>query len=102
SGGTNRLIQDGATMILSADDIFSLYETHFHKKPKKVSIPDQSPELSGVAQTVYALLDRDEALSVDVLSEKTGLPVSVLTLVLTQLELSGHILRLPGNRIVRK
>lgn len=102
SGGTNRLIQDGATMILSADDIFSLYETHFHKKPKKVSIPDQSPELSGVAQTVYALLDRDEALSVDVLSEETGLPVSVLTLVLTQLELSGHILRLPGNRIVRK
>lgn len=102
SGGTNRLIQDGATMILGADDIFSFYETRFHKRPQKVPAPDQTPELSGVAQTVYALLDRDEALSIDALSEQAGLPVSVLTLVLTQLELSGHILRLPGNRIVRK
>lgn len=102
SGGTNRLIQDGATMILGADDIFSLYETRFQTKPERVLPQNHEPELNGVAQTVYALLDRDEALTVDVLSEKTGLPVSVLTLVLTQLELSGHILRLPGNRIVRK
>ncbi len=102
SFGTNRLIQDGATMVLSADDIFSLYETHFSKRPKPLPASANESELSGVAQTVYTLLDRDEALTLDTLSEKTGLPVSVLTLVLTQLELSGHILRLPGNRIVRK
>lgn len=100
--GTNRLIQDGATMVLGIEDIFSLYETRFQQRPDTVSASAAEPKLSGVAGTVYALLDRDEALTLDILSEKTGLPVSVLTLVLTQLELSGHILRLPGNRIVRK
>lgn len=100
--GTNRLIQDGALMVLGAADIFSLYETRFQRRPAAVSVKPERPELSGVAKTVYSLLDRDEPVTLDLLAEKTGLPVSVLTLVLTQLELSGLIVRLPGNRIVLK
>lgn len=101
--GTNRLIQDGADMILGTADIFSLYASRFQKPPVMAApATPAEPGLSGVSQTVYALLDRDEPTGFDTLTEKTGLPVSVLTLVLTQLELSGHITRLPGNRIVRK
>ncbi len=100
--GTNRMIQEGATAVLSAADIFTQYRSRFQGKIIKGPQEATAPELSGTAKLVYDLLDKDDPITLDVLTEKTGLPMSVLTLVLTQLELAGHIQRLAGNRIVLK
>ena len=100
--GTNRMIQEGAQAVLSAADIFTQYRSRFQGRTIKAPTQATAPELSGAAKLVYDHLDRDEAITLDLLTEKTGLPLSVLTLVLTQLELAGHIQRLAGNRIVLK
>ena len=100
--GTNRMIQEGALPVLSAADIFTQYSSRFQGRTIKAPEEATAPELSGAAKLVYDQLDRDEAVTLDGLAEKTGLPMSVLTLVLTQLELAGHIQRLAGNRFVLK
>lgn len=102
SVGTNRLIQDGAMMILEVADIFALYPNAFPKNPAPLVCAEKPQPFSRTEQLVYEQLDRDEPVCLDVLAEKTGLPFNVLTLVLTQLELAGHVIRLPQNRVVRK
>ena len=100
--GTNRMIQEGALPVLSAADIFTQYSSRFQGRTIKAPEEATAPEIGGAAKLVYDQLDRDEAVTLDGLAEKTGLPMSVLTLVLTQLELAGHIQRLAGNRFVLK
>lgn len=90
SVGTNKLIQDGAGLVLSAEDVLGALGVHAQKRDKPV------PE--GAEAKVYrALLELSEALPDD-LAGSTELPVSEVLSLLTLLELKGLAQPLPGGR----
>lgn len=98
SVGPNRLIQQGATPVLSPADILDAYG--LVPQQLALSIVDGVTLVpSGVegteAQRILAALDAD-ALHVDAIATATGLPTKQLLPLLTQLELSGLIRNL-GN-----
>lgn len=87
--GTNRLIQDGAYPVLSAEDVLSYLG--FSGKPK------EAVALSGEEERLYALLRQGEALPED-LAQALGLPPERVLSLLTLLELKGLAQALPGGR----
>ncbi|MER3554667.1 MAG: DNA-protecting protein DprA [Meiothermus sp.] len=90
SVGTNRLIQDGAGLVLSAEDVLGALGVSATKREK--------PALEGAEAKVYrALLELSEALPDD-LAGSTELPVSEVLSLLTILELKGLAQPLPGGR----
>lgn len=90
SEGTNRLIQDGAALVLSASDILSLYGLKARPKPQ---IELQGPE----ADLYRSLLELSEALPDD-LAVATSFSTAEVLSLLTLLELKGLIQALPGGR----
>ncbi|WP_019551232.1 DNA-processing protein DprA [Thermus scotoductus] len=87
--GANRLIQDGAYPVLSAEDVLSYLG--FSGKPKK------AVELSQEEEGLYALLRQGEALPED-LAQALGVPAEKVLSLLTLLELKGLAQALPGGR----
>lgn len=87
--GANRLIQDGAYPVLSAEDVLSYLG--FSGKPRK------AVELSPEEERLYTLLRQGEALPED-LSQELGLPPERVLSLLTLLELKGLVQVLPGGR----
>ncbi|WP_298628653.1 DNA-processing protein DprA [uncultured Thermus sp.] len=87
--GANRLIQDGAYPVLSAEDVLSYLG--FSGKPRKAL------ELSQEEEGLYALLRQGEALPED-LAQALGLPPERVLSLLTLLELKGLAQALPGGR----
>lgn len=99
--GTNMLIQEGVTPLLSPESFFDMYpelskvqEQEIEEKPKKASADDV--RIVGSEKTVYdALFDRD--MTTDELIEKTGLSATECNTACFMLELKRMIARLPGN-----
>ncbi|GAB5602771.1 DNA-processing protein DprA [Thermus sp. FJN-A] len=89
SKGANRLIQDGAYPVLSADDVLSYLG--LDQRPK------EAPALSEEEGRVYAFLQGKEALPED-LAAALGLPPEKVLSLLTLLELKGLVRALPGGR----
>jgi len=90
SVGTNRLIQDGAGLVLSAEDVLgALGVSAVRRAP---------PELEGPEARLYrALLELPMALPED-LAKTTDLSVPEVLSLLTMLELKGLAQALPGGR----
>lgn len=132
--GTHLLIQDGAKLVNSAQDIFNEYrhigfwkcveEKYDHKSDAAISysakapmkngadenrIENQKPAgnkikkqeapagLSNEACTVYDVIN-DNLVTVDAISEITGLPISKILSALTELEIYGLIQGYPGRK----
>lgn len=89
SGGTNRLIQDGASPALSAQDIFDVLSPG-REIAQVVQARQNLPDLSGDEKAVLSQLAGDP-LHVDDLTHQCGLPVARVTSALTMLELKGMI-----------
>ncbi|MEZ0348468.1 MAG: DNA-processing protein DprA [Thermus sp.] len=87
--GANRLIQDGAYPVLSAEDVLSYLG--FAPKPK--APPGLSPE----EEALCVLLRQGEALPED-LAQALGMPAERVLSLLTLLELKGLARALPGGR----
>jgi len=96
--GSNRLIQQGAKLVLSANDILDEMQMLFPKVPElpKPALPEN---LSECEKAILKALEHDELL-VDEIVAKTGLPSHVVSSTLLALELRQLVKLLPGSRFV--
>lgn len=110
AAGVNHLIKNGAPLVESAEDIIE----HLMAAPafSLSEIAEDSQNTQQTAEPVYqepSDRDRTDILSlldgspveIDLLIRETGLPASVISVLLVELELAGQIERLPGNKIIR-
>lgn len=85
--GCNRLIQDGAKLITSAEDILNELEITYEHTVTSIQTETIAPE-NEQEQIIVELLSAD-AIHVDDIIRTTGLPAEVVTYTLTILELKG-------------
>ncbi|MGH2347924.1 MAG: DNA-processing protein DprA [bacterium] len=91
----HRLIQEGAKLVTTVDDILS--ELRLPHRPP----PPQEPELvlDGVEAAIYAELSLDPQ-HIDAISLRCGLPVAEVGGALLALELKGAVRSLAGQRYI--
>jgi DNA processing protein len=94
--GTNHLIQQGAKLVCSVNDIVEEYPDWLIRDKMK----PPAVEISGEEQDLLQHL-AGEACHIDVLMEKTGTDIGQLSTLLLRLEFQGIIRSLPGNYYVR-
>jgi DNA processing protein len=97
--GSNRLIQQGAKLVIDAGDILSDLPMVFASVPE---LPRSSPrvELSGEERLVYEAIGEDPT-PVDQIISKSGLPAATVSSRLLALELGRHVRTQPGNRFIK-
>ena len=110
SGGTNRLIQQGARLVTSADDILDELGTliprgtslSFSEKGAltRTADPSSAPALSHDETLLVTALQVGD-MSLDELSEATRLPLSKVSATLLGLEMKRLVRALPGHRSER-
>src|SRR5438477_5345503 len=99
--GSNRLIQQGAKLVMDANDILDdlqilLPET----KPSPEAIARPLPPLSADERRVYDAIDATET-SIDDVIAKSELPSGAVSSTLLQLELKRLVKQLPGKYFVK-
>lgn len=96
--GTNKMIQDGAKLVISVEDIVREYDF----LEKVCSVCETKWEVVDEQyKDVFELLS-DAPIEFDELVKMSNLRVNELMTKLTMLELDGKIDRLSGNRFIRK
>ncbi len=91
SEGTNRLIQQGAKLVLTPNDILEELEIAGVKIKEK----DKQPELSEQEKKIYEIL-KNENLDADGIIKKSKIPASEVLTALTMLELK-NVIKNTGN-----
>src|SRR5213593_230489 len=99
--GSNRLIQQGAKLVMDASDILEdlqilLPET----KPSPEAAARALPPLSNEERRVYDAIDATET-SIDDIAAKSELPSAAVSSTLLQLELKRLVKQLPGKFFVK-
>ncbi len=87
SGGTNRLIQDGAKLVMSIEDILDELSI-VQSKVKTQTITERIIPANDVEASILQYLGADP-VHIDDLVRQCGLPVSIVSSTLTILELKG-------------
>ncbi len=105
--GTNYLIKSGAKLVQQWQDVVHEMpqEVIAEILPPTVDEKDESieqtqqkpPNMSADELKVWNLLSADEAMQMDILLEKSGLPFGELSKILLDLDLRDLIRTLPGN-----
>ena len=98
SHGTNRLIQQGAKLVMSVDDILEDVQTLFPKAP--ALSPSKPLDLEGDLLTVYESITSRET-SIDEIIQRSGLGAGFATAALLQLEMRHLVKQLPGKLFVK-
>lgn len=98
SHGTNRLIQQGAKLVMSVDDILDDVQTLFPKAPEL--LPSKPPEIQGDLLKVYEAISSRET-PIDEVIQRSGIGASSTTVALLQLELRHLVKQLPGKYYVK-
>lgn len=110
SSGTNSLIRDGASLILSADDILCEYILRYPEyfdfktsddEPEIQQIETatetlKSPSVYGDEKLIYAHL-KNEPIHINALCRESGLDISKVQTLITMLQIKGKIKEHPGN-----
>ncbi len=97
--GSNRLIQQGAKLIVSASDILDDLPLLFPKEPD-LTVPSPAVELEGDQLKVYEALGADET-SLDQIIVTSGLTAAAVSSTLLALEIRRLVKQLPGKRFVK-
>lgn len=93
SAGANRLIQDGAKLVLEVADILS--ELNLHLVPQQMELREALPENATEAALLAQLSASADARHVDDLCRASSLPVAEVSGTLVLMELKGMV-RLVG------
>ena len=112
SVGTNRLIKNGANPVTCAADVLEMFDGfEFEPEaPEFVSQTENQPSESGLAisaeegpmpEQIILEAIRTEALTVDEISVKTGLPLPQISSVMTIMEISGLVDAVPGHKYIK-
>lgn len=111
SVGTNRLIRNGATPVTCVNDILEMFEgfelsdeePEFACEEKKESFALETEENTDEVMPEQIILEaiRTEALTVDEISEKTGLPLPQVSGIMTVMEISGLADAVPGHKYIK-
>ena len=99
--GSNRLIQQGAKLVMDAGDILDDLQILL---PEKQALPQISsrplPELTGDERLVYGAI-RPTETPIDQIAATSELPAAVVSSVLLRLELKRLVKQLPGKYFVK-
>jgi DNA processing protein len=99
--GSNRLIQQGAKLVMDASDILEDLEVLFPEaKPSPEAAGRPLPPLSDNERRVYDAIDARET-SIDDIAARTQLPSAAVSSTLLQLELKRLVKQLPGKYFVK-
>ena len=96
SKGTNKLIKDGAKLIMDLDDIL---EEIYELQSKMIEKKAEDIDVSGLSQleiTVFELI-KEGPIHCDSIAFNTGLDISTVYSILTILELKGMVKELTGR-----
>jgi DNA processing protein len=99
--GSNRLIQQGAKLVMEASDILDDLQLLL---PETKIVPTTSvralPELSDSERSVYDAIDSSET-RIDTIAARCNLPTGAVSSTLLRLELKRLVKQLPGNYFVK-
>jgi DNA processing protein len=99
--GSNRLIQQGAKLVMDAGDILDDLQVLLPEaKPSPEATTRPLPPLSEEERRIYDAIDATET-SIDDIAERAKLPSASVSSTLLQLELKRLIKQLPGNYFVK-
>ncbi|RMG89081.1 MAG: DNA-protecting protein DprA [Chloroflexi bacterium] len=96
SRGTNRLIQQGAKLVMSVEDV--LEELNLRLVAEKTAVQMILPETAEEA-AIYAQLS-GQPTHIDDICRATGMPASLVSSTLTLMELKGMVLSVGGMNYV--
>lgn len=92
SQGSNKLIQDGARLVMDAADV--LAELNLHMVPQQLELREVLPESAAEARLLDTLAASGEPLHIDELCRASGLPIAEVSGTLMMLELKGLVRQL--------
>jgi DNA processing protein len=92
SYGANRLIQDGARLVLATADV--LAELNLHLVPQQLELRAALPENDTEGQLLDLLAASGDPLHADELCRASGLPIAAVSSTLVMLELKGLVRQL--------
>src|SRR2546426_502732 len=99
--GSNRLIQQGAKLVMDASDILDDLQILLPEaKPLPEAASRRLPPLSEEERRVYDAIDTSET-PIDDIAAKAALPSAVVSSTLLQLELKRLVKQLPGKYFVK-
>jgi DNA processing protein len=98
SYGTNRLIQQGAKLVMSVEDILEDVQVLFPKSPELAQ--SRPPDLEGDLLRVYEAINSQET-PIDEIIQRSTLNAGAATAALLQLEMRRLVKQLPGKHFVR-
>jgi DNA processing protein len=98
SHGANRLIQQGAKLVMSVEDILEDLQRLFPKAPEL--LPSKPPDIDGDLLTVYGAITSRET-SIDEIIQRSGIGAGAATVALLQLEMRRLVKQLPGKYYVK-
>lgn len=102
ASGTNHLIQEGAKLVTSAEDILAeLGMVTARRGGKKVPGAGTHVVLSDEQKKVIDILDSDKPCHFDHIAERTGMTLPCLSELLLKMELKKLVRGLPGKNYVR-
>ncbi|MCD6310849.1 MAG: DNA-processing protein DprA [Elusimicrobia bacterium] len=100
--GCHALIKDGAKLVETADDIGGeLSFAGFEKTEKKISVQEAEKSFSVDEEKLYGIIGW-HPVSLDEIKRDSGMEVSKIYKVLTNLQINGFINNSAGGKFVRK
>ncbi len=100
SAGSNRLIQQGAKLVVSASDILDDLNVLLPPEPKARPASATPQNNSGEEQSIIDSLG-DAETSLDDIVARTGLPIQTVSSTLLGLEMKRRVRRLPGQHFAK-